>query len=310
GSGVVTVEAGAPPSGKGTVGGISGKGGTGSPRDSPRKLISTSDVSLDANSTFRVEINGTTAGASYDQLNVSDTASLGGTKLVTSFGYNAALGDSYTIMKTTGGVSGTFKDSSGNTLKDLDTFADNGRVYQIDYTATDVNITMVAFVSTVSLSSSQNPSTIGQAVTFTATIGTPPGAPSPTGTVTFFDGSTQLGNPVNVSNNQAQLTTSTLSGGTRAINAIYSGGNNIQGSSGTLSPPQVVKKINSSTTLTSDTNPVDYGATYTFTATVTSSSGSGPTPSGDVSFVDTTTGKTLGVSILDNNGKAQLTVHG
>src|SRR5262249_24068040 len=150
----------------------------------------------------------------------------------------------------------------------------------------------------------------GQAVTFTATIGTPPGAPSPTGTVTFFDGSTQLGNPVNVSNNQAQLTTSTLSGGTRAINAIYSGGNNIQGSSRTLSPPQVVKKINSSTTLTADTNPVDYGATHTFTATVTSSSGSGPTPSGDVSFVDTTTGKTLGVSILDNNGKAQLTVHG
>src|SRR5262249_5069375 len=203
-----------------------------------------------------------------------------------------------------------FKDSSGHTLNDLDTFADNGRVYQIDYTPTDVTITMVACVSTVSLSSSQNPSTIGQAVHFTPTSGQRPGERHPNQIRPFYDGSTQLGNPVNVSNNQAQLTTSTLSGGTRAIKAIYSGGNNIQGSSGTLSPPQVVKRINSSTTLTSDTNPVDYGATYTFTATVTSSSGSGPTPSGDVSFVDTTTGKSLGVRLLDNNGKAKLTVDG
>jgi len=88
---------------------------------------------------------------------------------------------------------------------------------------------MVAFVSTVSLSSSQNPSTIGQAVTFTATIGAPgPGAPNRGGNVTFFDGSHQLGSPVNVTNNQAQLTTTQLPGGTRAINATYSGDNNFQ----------------------------------------------------------------------------------
>src|SRR5262249_26644285 len=114
---------------------------------------------------------------------------------------------------------------------------------------------------------------------------------------------------VDVSNNQAQIKTSTLPGGTHTITATYSGDSNFQGSSGTLS--QVVKKIDSSTTLSvvSDTNPVDYGATYTFRATVTSKSGSGPTPSGDVSFVDMTTGKTLGVRTL-NSGKADLTVDG
>src|SRR5205823_2805284 len=137
--------------------------------------------SFDGNSTFRVEINGTTPGVTYDQLSVTGTANLGGAKLVTSFGYNGAVGDSYTIVHTTGGVSGLFKDSSGHTLNDLDTFVDNGRVFQIDYTGTDVNITLVAFVSTTSLSSSANPSTIGQAVTFTATIGTPAaGAPNRT----------------------------------------------------------------------------------------------------------------------------------
>src|SRR5262249_54864131 len=159
----------------------------------------------------------------------------------------------------------------------------SGRVFQIDYTDTDVNITMEAFVSTTSVSSNANPATIGQEVTFTATIGTPAsGAPNRTGTVTFFVDSKQLGNPVDVSNNQAQIKTSTLPGGTHTITATYSGDSNFQGSSGTLS--QVVKKIDSSTTLSvvSDTNPVDYGATYTFRATVTSKSGSGPTPSGDV----------------------------
>ncbi|MBI1914138.1 MAG: Ig-like domain repeat protein [Planctomycetes bacterium] len=312
GSGTVTIEAGTTLTGKGTVGGLTDKGGTVSPgANGPGRLTSTGNVSFDANSTFRVEINGTTAGVTFDQLSITGTATLGGAKLVTSFGYNAAVGDSYTLLHTTAGVSGTFRDASGNTLNDLDTFVDNGRVYQIDYTATDVKITMVAFVSTVSLASSLNPSTIGDAVTFTATIGAPaPGAPNRGGSVTFFDGSTQLGLAVNVSNNQAQLTTTQLPGGTRAINATYSGDSNFQPSSGVLNPPQVVNRINSTTSVSSDINPADYGVMYTFTATVTSSTGSGPVAVGDVTFVDTTTGTTLGIRTLDTSGKAKLKVDG
>jgi len=77
-----------------------------------------------------------------------------------------------------------------------------------------------------------------------------------------------------------------------------------------LTPAQVVLRNDSTTSVTSDLNPADFGATYTFTATVAPKSGSGVTPSGDVTFVDTSTGVTLGTRTLDNTGKAQLTVNG
>jgi hypothetical protein len=120
-----------------------------------------------------------------------------------------------------------------------------------------------------------------------------------------------MGNPVSLNaSGQATFTTSTLTGGTRGINAVYSGDSNFQGTTALLKPPQVVNRIDSSTSLTGDPNPVNYGVSYTFTATVVSASGSGPTPVGDVTFVDTTTGATLGVRTLDVTGTAKLAVDG
>src|SRR5262245_29478671 len=48
----------------------------------------------------------------------------------------------------------------------------------------------------VTLVSSSNPILVGSSVTFTATVPTPSGA---TGTVTFFDGATQIGTPQTLS---------------------------------------------------------------------------------------------------------------
>jgi uncharacterized repeat protein (TIGR01451 family) len=79
--------------------------------------------------------------------------------------------------------------------------------------------------SSLSLTSSLNPSTLGQAVTFTATIRTSDGLPSagaPTGTVQFLDGTTLLGTGT-VSGGQATYTTSALAGGSHNIVAQYSG---------------------------------------------------------------------------------------
>ncbi|MEP6767371.1 MAG: Ig-like domain repeat protein [Acidobacteriota bacterium] len=70
--------------------------------------------------------------------------------------------------------------------------------------------------------SSLNPSSVGQTVTFTAIVGFPVGAGTPTGTVTFFDGQTPLGTQTLVSN-QASLSTSSLAQGTHPITAFYSG---------------------------------------------------------------------------------------
>ncbi len=83
--------------------------------------------------------------------------------------------------------------------------------------------------TTTSLSSSRNPSKLGQPVTFTATV-SPSAA---TGTVTFYDGTNQLGS-ANLSAGKASLSTSKLSVGTHSITATYAGNSSYNGSSAVL----------------------------------------------------------------------------
>jgi hypothetical protein len=99
-----------------------------------------------------------------------------------------------------------------------------------------VTQTVNADPSTTTLASSKNPSTVGQAVTFTATIG-PAGPPVPTGTVAFTsNGTTITGcSAVTVTAlRTAACTTSTLAKGTDTIKATYSGNSTYAGSSGTV----------------------------------------------------------------------------
>lgn len=73
--------------------------------------------------------------------------------------------------------------------------------------------------TTTVVTSSVNPSTVGQSVTFTATVtGT-----TPTGTVQFRDGAVNLGAPAALAAGVATLTTSSLGAGTHVVTAIYSG---------------------------------------------------------------------------------------
>jgi Bacterial Ig-like domain (group 3)/Cep192 domain 4 len=75
--------------------------------------------------------------------------------------------------------------------------------------------------SSTTLVSSLNPSTVGQAVTFTATV-KPASIGTPTGSVTFKDGTTTLGTSA-LSSGIAKFTTSTLPVGTHSITAVYGG---------------------------------------------------------------------------------------
>jgi len=71
--------------------------------------------------------------------------------------------------------------------------------------------------------SSVNPSHVGQAITFTASVA----GNFATGTVQFMDGGAPLGSPVTLSGGGvAQFITSTLTRGTHAITAVYSGDDN------------------------------------------------------------------------------------
>ena len=59
----------------------------------------TSNVSLNAATTFVADLNGTTAGSSYDQLNVHGTVALNNATFTVTLGYTPALGDRFVIDK-------------------------------------------------------------------------------------------------------------------------------------------------------------------------------------------------------------------
>jgi len=83
--------------------------------------------------------------------------------------------------------------------------------------------------TTTALTSSQNPSNYGQAVTFIATVTAQYGG-TPAGSVSFFDGGTNIGNSNLNGGGEATLTTSTLSVGTHSITATYTGDANFASS--------------------------------------------------------------------------------
>ncbi len=136
--------------------------------------------------------------------------------------------------------------------------------------------------TTTTLTTTPNPSTFGQPVTLTATV-TGDGDPVDQGSVQFTDGGSAIGGPVAVGNDgKATVTTSTLSVGSHAIEASFSGAGDLADSSGTAT--QVVDKAATATVLTSASNPSDVGAAVTFTATVTS--GGDRVTTGSVQFSD------------------------
>jgi hypothetical protein len=84
--------------------------------------------------------------------------------------------------------------------------------------------------TTTTLTSSANPALPNQAITLTATVAAAaPGSGTPTGTVTFRDGTTVLGTGT-VNSGQATFTTSTLAAGSHTITAAYGGDTNFAGS--------------------------------------------------------------------------------
>ncbi len=155
-----------------------------------------------------------------------------------------------------------------------------------------------------SLTVAPSSSVYGQAVTFKATVAVAsPGAGTPTGTVTFKDGSTILGSAIlgfNGGVSLATFTTTTLAVGTHSITAVYAGDtNDVTSSSTTLS--YAVAKDFTKTSLTVAPSGSAYGQAVTFKATVIVASPGVNTPMGTVTFKDGST--VLGSAALSfNNG--------
>jgi autotransporter-associated beta strand protein/adhesin HecA-like repeat protein len=154
---------------------------------------------------------------------------------------------------------------------------------------------------------STNPSVFGQPVTFTALVVSPVPAATgtPTGTVTFQEGSTVLATvPLNASG-QASFVTPTLRVGSHTITATYGGDVNFNPS--TAGPlTQSVNRADVTASLTSSANPSVLGQTVTFTATLTATSPGSGTPTGTITFTVDGTAQTPAVSIA--NGQATFSI--
>jgi hypothetical protein len=143
------------------------------------------------------------------------------------------------------------------------------------------HVTITQSSTTITLSASANPSGYEQAVKFTATI-TPAFGSGATGTVTFYEGTTQIGHSA-VTKDRATFSTYLLQVGTRSITAIYSGDANFLGSSSSKLS-QVVNPATTATSLNSSQNPSHSGQTVTFTTKITGQYGG--IPVGNVTFKD------------------------
>ena len=193
------------------------------------------------------------------------------------------------------GVTGTFVDI-GNTLANVGlTFTDTTLTFvpttTYDYKVSARNVagdtysstTRVAGIptTTTAVTSSVNPSGVGQNVTFTATV-TSTTAGVIARTVQFQDGGVNLGAPVALAGTPAtaSFSTTSLVGGAHSITAVYAGTSSFFTS--TSAPLTQVVKLGSTTAVTSNRLPSGSpGQLVTFTATVTSTVG---IPGGTVRF--------------------------
>src|SRR5215472_4442692 len=134
--------------------------------------------------------------------------------------------------------------------------------------------------TTTMLASSMNPSTYGQPVTFTATVVPSSGSVTPTGLVTFKDGSTTLGSSALNTSGVATLSTSALTSGGHSITATYSGDATFNGGASAVLN-QTVNRAATATIVASSLNTSTFGTAVKFTATV-----SPATATGTVQFFD------------------------
>jgi hypothetical protein len=138
--------------------------------------------------------------------------------------------------------------------------------------------------TSLSLTSSANPSNVGQSITFTATVTSAGGGINPTGTVTFYDGPVALSTQNLNGSGVATYSTSALANGVHQMSATYNGnaGNNVESSTSNTVSQDV--QAPSTVGVVSSLNPSAYGATVTLSATVTSSATVAAT--GTVTFFD------------------------
>jgi large repetitive protein len=158
---------------------------------------------------------------------------------------------------------------------------------------------------TIGLSAMPNRALSGQTVTVTATVQSGSGGSgTPSGTVTFKDGSTVLGSGT-LTAGTTSISTSSLRLGRHTITAVYTGDGTFGGSDATV----VVTVSLPSTALTLQASPlaIQPGQTLTLTATVQPAGGGSGTPTGTVTVKDGST--VLGTGTLNGSGATSISTN-
>lgn len=158
-----------------------------------------------------------------------------------------------------------------------------GNAYYASSASPNYAVTILPDDTAGVVTSNVNPSTIGQAVTFTATFSSQYAVPN--GTVTFYDGATAIATGTLDATGAATLTTAALALGSHNVSASYAGNANFNNS---VTPVlvQVVQPPVVATTLTiaSSLNPSTVGTSVTFIAVATGAATTVSQPSGPVTF--------------------------
>ncbi len=161
--------------------------------------------------------------------------------------------------------------------------------------------------TTIVVQSSGSTSVYGQTINLNAVVNaSTPGSGTPTGSVTFLDGSATLGTVV-LQGDQATLTIHNLPVGADSITGIYSGDSQFTTSTSAVVNVSVQPDATSLSLVSSAGNQADLGQPVTFTAMVSPDSPGSGTPTGTVTFKDGMT--VLGTASL-SGGNAIFTTNG
>jgi autotransporter-associated beta strand protein len=310
--GAVTV-AGGTIGGTGTVGAItelnSLTGGTVAPGDSSStgqtpgilNTAANAAVAFNGKTTFSVALGGNTPGngpGNYGQLSASGIVTLGSATLTGSVanGFSPAINSTYTIIQTTGSITGQFAGIAPGGAVFL-----SGEKFTVTYNPSSVVLTHVALSTTTAVAVSPVsgvPDTL-YAVTATVTPENPAGIPRGSVNISVKDPSghtTTTSVPLNGTSAVLQL--QGLAVGTYTVtNTTYvsSDTNSFFGSSATTTPSFTVSQDGSTTSAVSlvapnNTNPSTFGQPLTFQVTVSPKTAGGPVatlvPTGNVTFKD------------------------
>ncbi len=136
--------------------------------------------------------------------------------------------------------------------------------------------------TTTTLTSSATMATSGGSVVLTAKVV----SALATGTVTFYDGTTELGTET-LTAGSAAYTTTTLADGTHTLTAVYGGDTTYNGSTSAVVTVVVSASLEATTTaLASSTTSTSAGMSVVLTATVSATGASSTAETGSVAFYD------------------------